>query len=148
MLLGLRHANGYVCRLGRSASTILTPDACAAPETSRSKQLKSPYLRSALGFLTCENGQFHEVLGEEQLQLVDRLGFACRYLIDDDLNDYLESLSDVLVIEGNLDGLLLEGLEVKGLDLLSSFVDRTSDVQTASTMLSISMTTMQATSPG
>lgn len=43
----------------------------------------------------------------------------------------LESIADKATKSGELDGLLLTGLEHGGISLLQSYVDRTGDVQTA-----------------
>ena len=40
---------------------------------------------------------------------------------------------------GQLDGLLLTGLTPAGLDLLASYVDRTSDVQTVSMLATVAL---------
>lgn len=39
----------------------------------------------------------------------DRVGFACIFLPDNKLYEYLRKLSDKLMDEGNLDGILLTG---------------------------------------
>lgn len=40
----------------------------------------------------------------------DRIGFACKFLSDGHLSDYIEQLSRQLIREGNLDGMLLTGI--------------------------------------
>lgn len=40
----------------------------------------------------------------------DRVAFACIFLPDNKLNDYLKSLTMTLIYEGNLDGILLTGI--------------------------------------
>lgn len=40
----------------------------------------------------------------------DRVGFACIFLPDNKLYEYLRKLSDKLMDEGNLDGILLTGI--------------------------------------
>lgn len=39
----------------------------------------------------------------------DRVGFACNFLTDAHLSDYIEHLNRQLTREGNLDGMLLTG---------------------------------------
>lgn len=75
----------------------------------------------------------------------DRVGFACIFLPDNKLYEYLRKLSDKLMDEGNLDGILLTGNDhVKtntklnnlssgnnneGIKLLQRFLDTTGDIQ-------------------
>lgn len=40
----------------------------------------------------------------------DRVAFACIFLPDNKLNEYLKKLTTELVEEGNLDGILLTGI--------------------------------------
>ena len=81
----------------------------------------------------------------------DRIGFACNFLSDSYLTDYVEQLNRQLTREGNLDGMLLTGkqmaysrlkshlcfvcslgLSSDGLNLLQSHVDKSGDIQTVS----------------
>lgn len=83
----------------------------------------------------------------------DRIGFACNFLSDSHLTEYIEQLNRQLTREGNLDGMLLtgntsssmkpnlgklsisihfQGLSGDGLSLLQSHVDKTGDIQTVS----------------
>lgn len=49
------------------------------------KQLTSPYLRAAFGFLVAQGRDFDAVLKEPGLRLTDRVAFAVRFLSDDAL---------------------------------------------------------------
>ena len=40
----------------------------------------------------------------------DRIGFACHFLSDAHLQEYIEHLNRVLIKEGNLDGMLITGI--------------------------------------
>lgn len=59
----------------------------------------------------------------------DRVAFACVFLPDNRLHDYLKKLQDKLIDEGNLDGLLLTGNNQDGIRLLQKYLDATGDVQ-------------------
>lgn len=48
--------------------------------------------------------------GETDMAIQDRVAFACTYLSDVRLVDYLEKLNTRLTEEGNLDGILLTGV--------------------------------------
>lgn len=93
-------------------------------------QLTDPYLRAMFAFLTDDADSFDPVLGEAEMAIQDRVAFACSYLSDVRLMDYLEKLNTRLTEEGNLDGILLTGLCSEGIDLLQRYVDLTGDVQT------------------
>ena len=45
--------------------------------------------------------------------------------------DYIQSLTNEMTEAGNLDGILLTGINKDGLELLQRYVDLTGDIQTA-----------------
>ncbi|CAH1789595.1 unnamed protein product [Owenia fusiformis] len=98
--------------------------------TSRS-QLMNPYLRAMFAFLTGTHDNYEDVLQEEGLEVQDRVAFACTFLNDVKLAEYISDLTKSLTDAGNLDGILLTGLTKLGLELLQNYVDNTGDVQTA-----------------
>ena len=51
------------------------------------------------------------------------------FLPDNRLHDYLKRLSDKLIEEGNLDGLLLTGTNQDGIRLLQRYLDASGDIQ-------------------
>lgn len=91
--------------------------------------LSDPYLRAIFAFIA--DNDWWDVLDEHSLPLRERLGIALRFLSDKDLSVYLNRVADMVVNKGELEGLLLTGITGRGIDLLQSYVDRTSDVQTA-----------------
>ncbi|ODQ81480.1 hypothetical protein BABINDRAFT_159760 [Babjeviella inositovora NRRL Y-12698] len=93
-------------------------------------ELDDPYLRAIFAFIA--DNDWWDVLDESSLPLRERLGVALRFLSDKDLTIYLNRLADKVISHGNIEGLVLTGITPKGIDLLQSYVDRTSDVQTAS----------------
>ncbi|KAK6205504.1 elongation factor 2 [Scheffersomyces amazonensis] len=92
-------------------------------------ELDDPYLRAIFAFIA--DNDWWDVLDEHALPLRERLGVALRFLSDKDLNVYLNRIADSVVSKGELEGLILTGLTPRGMDLLQSYVNRTSDVQTA-----------------
>jgi len=98
---------------------------------SLSSKLRRPYLRAMFSFLTTEDDDFNAVLGETDMELEDRIAFACKYLNDAKLTNYVENVTTKMISGGNLEGLLLTGLTADGIDLLENFITNTSDVQTA-----------------
>lgn len=98
-------------------------------------QLKNPYLRAMFAFLTSENSNYEEVLKENDIAIQDRVAFACIFLSDNKLMEFLTKLTDTMTEKGNLDGILLTGLTVDCLPLIQRYVDLTGDVQTASLVI-------------
>ncbi|KAK2489892.1 hypothetical protein MC885_005028 [Smutsia gigantea] len=95
-------------------------------------QLNNPYLCVMFAFLTSETGSYDGVLYENKVAVRDRVAFACKFLSDNQLNRYIEKLTNEMKDAGNLEGILLTGLTKDGVDLMESYVDRTGDIQTAS----------------
>lgn len=94
-----------------------------------SLELENPYLRAIFAFIA--DNDWWDVLDEHNLPLRERLGIAIRFLSDKDLNLYLNRVVEAVVSLGELEGLILTGITPRGINLLQSYVDRTSDVQTA-----------------
>ncbi|VDK35613.1 unnamed protein product [Taenia asiatica] len=101
-------------------------------------RLHNPYLRLMFKFLTVARGDFSndvdfmEILENESLFLIDRLAFACLYLNDDKLREYVLSTFHRMLGDGRLEAILLTGLSSSHFfDLLQRYVDFTFDVQTA-----------------
>ncbi|RDD42771.1 WD repeat-containing protein mio-B [Trichoplax sp. H2] len=96
--------------------------------------LLHPYLRAAFAFITSyDGGKFDDVIWTEpDLQLRDRIAFACMFLDDETLQNYVAPLTYEVISTGNLEGIILTGFTTDGLKLLQKFVDKTGDIQTAS----------------
>lgn len=91
--------------------------------------LADPYLRIIFAYIA--DGNWWDVLDETALPLRERLGVALRFLPDSELDVYLNRLADTVIERGDIEGILLTGITMKGINLLQSFVDRTSDIQSA-----------------
>lgn len=59
----------------------------------------------------------------------DRVAFACMFLSDKKLYDFINILTVKLIEDGNLYGLLLTGTVKEGLMLLQKYLDMTGDIQ-------------------
>ncbi|KAK9890772.1 hypothetical protein WA026_012117 [Henosepilachna vigintioctopunctata] len=92
-------------------------------------KLTDPYLKAMFSFLTADNYNYDNVLNENGMAVDDRVAFACLFLPDNKLHIYLKKLSDRLLEEGNLDGLLLTGTNADGIKLLQRYLDVTGDIQ-------------------
>jgi hypothetical protein len=96
------------------------------------------YLRGLLKFLmnTQESQQQQQILDDGSLSLCDRIGFACRFLAKESLQNFLRSCLEQCQKEGNLEGLFITGIDRRGIKLLQAYVDRYADVQTAALVTS------------
>ena len=91
------------------------------------------YLRGILLFLQNIGGNagFNKTIYDEGLSLADRVAFACRFLPHAELQVFLDTSMRRCIEIGNLEGLLITGLDKRGILILQSYVDRFADVQTA-----------------
>lgn len=94
-----------------------------------SSELDDPYLRVIFAFIA--DNDWWDILCESAISLRERLGVALRFLNDKDLTRFLERTASTVIENGELEGLILTGITPSGVDLLQSYVDKTSDVQTA-----------------
>ena len=95
-------------------------------------ELKNPYLTAMFAFLALDDtGSQSAILEDENISVIDRVSFACMYLPDQKLLEYVTDLQQKLTEKGDLNGMLLTGLSTAGVDLLENYISRTSDVQTA-----------------
>ena len=81
--------------------------------------LEEPYLRTMFKFLLLMgvNGSdqetFGDILNETALQPLDRLAFACLYLPDEKLSEYINKMWDKVKNDGDISGIYLTGEELK-----------------------------------
>ncbi|VEU22501.1 DEKNAAC103369 [Brettanomyces naardenensis] len=92
-------------------------------------ELEDPYLRVIFAYIA--DGNWWDVLDESALPLRERLGVALRFLKDSELDLYLDRLVKDVTKRGEVEGMIVTGITPEGIDLLQSFVDRTSDSQSA-----------------
>ncbi|XP_054286757.1 GATOR complex protein MIOS [Macrosteles quadrilineatus] len=91
--------------------------------------LSDPYLRAIFAFLTAEGDNYDGVLNEVGMAVEDRVAFACMFLSNVRLAEYVSSLSAGLVERGRLAGMLLTGAGADCIPLLQHYLDNTGDVQ-------------------
>lgn len=94
-----------------------------------SSELEDPYLRVIFAFIA--DNDWWDILYEPAISLREKLGVALRNLNDTDLTRFLERTSKTMIENGELEGLILTGITPRGIDLLQSYVSKTSDVQSA-----------------
>lgn len=88
------------------------------------------YLRAILLFLQNVGEGFDCIIHYEGIALADRVAFACKFLPRKELRSFLDASMRKCLDYGNLDGLVITGLDKRGIALLQSYVDRHADVQT------------------
>ncbi|TGZ85513.1 hypothetical protein EX30DRAFT_357273 [Ascodesmis nigricans] len=94
-----------------------------------------PYIRAIFAYVASED--WDDVIDETVgLPLQERIGIALRWLTDDRLTTYLTELTDIVVRNGDLNGIMLTGVTEKTVDLLQVHIDHTADVQTAALVAS------------
>ncbi|XP_037294415.1 GATOR complex protein MIOS isoform X1 [Manduca sexta] len=106
--------------------------------------LPDAYLRALLHFLAASapahpahhaapaaQPDLSAVLNETEMRLEDRVAFACIFLSDAKLHEYVKHTCDQLVEQGDLSGILLTGTSPEGISLLQRWVEVSGDVQSA-----------------
>ncbi|KAJ3340723.1 hypothetical protein HDU93_006393 [Gonapodya sp. JEL0774] len=100
------------------------------------KDLTDAYLRAMFSLISRE-GDWSGVLNEQGISLRDRIGVALRFLGNNELGGFLRTTIYQVISTGNLEGLLVTGLQPAGIELLEKYVDKTGDVQTAALLGSV-----------
>lgn len=106
-------------------------------------QLSDPFLKCMFAFVYENDEKFDKILNEPYFTLCDRVGFACLYLTDAQLGDYLKKQSAKCIENGDLSGIFLTGINSDGVSLLQSYLDLTEDVQTVAVIASRFLTNEQ-----
>ncbi|XP_065178490.1 GATOR2 complex protein MIOS-like [Sycon ciliatum] len=83
------------------------------------------------------NSPFAPVLYETDISLSDKVAFACSFLTDSQLLEFLQKLASQMEQDGRLDGLLLTGLDESGMRLLQAYLDKTGDIQTVCLVVAV-----------
>jgi hypothetical protein len=105
-------------------------------ELFQNEKLDDPYIRASIGFL--KNNDFSSVLYESGIPFTDRMAFALKYLPNDALMNYCTKMREMFIQQGDLQGIVLTGLShLDTLRLLTNYVDKSSDVQTAAILMTL-----------
>ncbi|KAF3895519.1 Ubiquitin-protein ligase E3 [Trichophyton interdigitale] len=91
-------------------------------------ELTDPYARAILAMVG--NSDWMSVLQEATLPLRYRVEVALRWLPDAELTSYLRDASVQAIHQGDVEGVLLTGLDHAALDLFQSYINKFNDVQT------------------
>ena len=105
---------------------------------SLSEGLIDPYTRAILAYV--RTGKHESIVEEHSLPLLDRLHVALRWLPDHTLTQYISATTRLCITTGDISGVLLSGLgTLSTVSLLSTYVRRTGDLQTAILALSFTI---------
>ena len=116
---------------------LLRPDIAAAEENSRAPLTQGvSYLRAICTFLLNIGDGFNRTIYDEGLSLADRVGVALRFLSRANLRSFLDTSLRKCIKTGNLEGIIISGLDKRGISVIQSYVDKTSDVQSAALIAS------------
>ncbi|KAF9081229.1 hypothetical protein BGX23_001114 [Mortierella sp. AD031] len=133
------HSNMSSTTLGglSSNSEKASNNAWKAQCKNHSQGQSNPYIRAIFSYIA--SGDWRDVLEEKSLSLADRVGVALRFLSDDELMAYIQTTAESHTNSGEIDGMILCGLTEAGLDLLTNYVNRTGDIQTAALASSVAV---------
>jgi len=81
-------------------------------------------------FLCSSPDDYSCILEKEGISLLDKISFACQYLPDDQLKQFVFQQKDKLTAKGDLQAIFLTGLSKESIPVLQNYVDRTADIQT------------------
>lgn len=93
------------------------------------EEATDPYLKSLLVHVRLRDWAM--VVKDTSLTLSDRISVALRYLADDELHIVIKDLTATCIKEGDVNGILMTGLDSTSMDLLQNFITQTDDIQTA-----------------
>ena len=97
---------------------------------SIAKDETDPYARAILAYV--RTGSWSAVVAEESLPLKYRLLVALRWYSDAELTTYIKDITQQVIKDGDIEGVILTGLgTVAGMTLMQNYIARTGDVQTA-----------------
>ncbi|KAI5287626.1 hypothetical protein KEM54_005863, partial [Ascosphaera aggregata] len=92
------------------------------------RELIDPYSRAILALVS--KGDWGSVIDEKTLPLRNRVEVALRWLPDDELTIWLRDITSESIIQGDIEGVILTGLDHAAMDLFQSYIKKFNDVQT------------------
>lgn len=113
-----------------SADESDTDDDWADTISSLAEELIDPYARAILAYV--KSGDWSSVVAEESLPLKYRVCTALRHYDDVKLTQYISQATKDAIANGDIEGVILTGTATQtSFDLMSSYVQRFGDLQTA-----------------
>ncbi|KAF1985276.1 hypothetical protein K402DRAFT_464592 [Aulographum hederae CBS 113979] len=100
------------------------------------EETDDPYLKALLAYFI--SGDWNSVTAMTQLALADRIGVALKYLDDERLTYFIKSNTAKARSTGNIEGIILTGLDEKAMDLFQKYITKFDDLQTAVLVMAFS----------
>lgn len=91
-------------------------------------ELTDPYSRAILALVS--KGDWNSVIQEATLPLRYRVEVALRWLPDKELASYLRDATIDAIRQGDIEGVILTGLDHAAMDLFQSYINKFGDIQT------------------
>ena len=127
---------GSFKRAGRTEDGAMTDDDSDAQDdwvdtiSSLTDDLTDPYARAILAYV--KTGDWSNVIAEESLPLKYRMCAALRHYDDSKLTHFIAQATKNAIADGDIEGVILTGTATQAaFDLMSSYVQRFGDLQTA-----------------
>lgn len=92
------------------------------------RELTDPYARAILALVS--RGDWNSVIQEATLPLRYRVEVALRWLPDAELSTYVRDTTAEAVRQGDIEGVVLTGLDYPAMDLFQSYINKFGDIQT------------------
>ncbi|KGM92443.1 uncharacterized protein PADG_11259 [Paracoccidioides brasiliensis Pb18] len=92
------------------------------------QELTDPFARAILAFVS--KGDWNSVIEEATLPLRYRVEVALRWLPDKELASYLRDATIDVIRQGDIEGVILTGLDHAAMDLFQSYINKFGDIQT------------------
>ncbi|OJD17799.1 hypothetical protein AJ78_02152 [Emergomyces pasteurianus Ep9510] len=92
------------------------------------RELTDPYARAILALVS--KGDWNSVIEEFTLPLRYRVEVALRWLPDKELSSYLRNATMDAIRQGDIEGVILTGLDHAAMDLFQSYINKFGDIQT------------------
>jgi hypothetical protein len=93
-----------------------------------------PYLRAIYALIS--TGDWRAIANEASLPLRDRVGVALHNLDDVELPNWLNRQMHEAIETGDIEGIILSGLTDRSVDILSKYIEKFGDYQTATLLVS------------
>eukprot|EP00520_Triparma_pacifica_P015612 CAMPEP_0118654234 /NCGR_PEP_ID=MMETSP0785-20121206/12279_1 /TAXON_ID=91992 /ORGANISM="Bolidomonas pacifica, Strain CCMP 1866" /LENGTH=355 /DNA_ID=CAMNT_0006546877 /DNA_START=62 /DNA_END=1125 /DNA_ORIENTATION=- len=75
------------------------------------------------------------IVGEKKVEMRTRVGYALRFLDSQELKRWGRKCTEMSIKEGDLEGLIFTGANDRGLEIMQSYLDHTSDIQTVASIV-------------
>ncbi|KAI1999914.1 hypothetical protein LOZ67_003319 [Ophidiomyces ophidiicola] len=105
--------------------------------TEIAKEITDCFARAILALVS--TGYWDSILQETTLPLKFRVEVALRWLPDEKLSTYIRETTMEAVQQGDIEGIVLTGLDHAAMDLFQSYITKFNDIQTAVLVMSYSV---------